>query len=631
MAKEMITSRELIKYFADEIKKRERSKLRGTIGNTPYAPVFVVCLGDSAIEIQAKVAETLFGLWPQFENEIKFCGITDIGEYIAPSQNGDAVKVGHEDVEGMVSAMFGLETHFESHQYLNVYYILDTTDFKSGKELDEWDARIKEFKRSFSSVANQEFLFVLLNEDLKTPHKEVAKIVRNYLSSYKGHDIEDTPFNSIDSLYILSDLRSDNIILENWDMCCRIISSVIAVSNSLQTHSIFAMEGGISTIGYAREDKPVRDIGQIVVHETIDRLFAMTSHDHISVDDDVLRRLGITGRGTVAIFDDYADEIELPDPKIFPRSTNEPLNVTSLAWPSFDKLTMGTWTAYLEEIVNEVSVVAKGGSKVKEFSSKIRKHIQSQFSLSECIDLSEHTSEIRSRISPRNAGNTEDVLSAARTNLKYALSSSEALKDIFINVILELGKEAAQIREVWENLLILKGKDFAVREPSLVTFYKAICDQYFNLHSSQLRNEVNSVKTVDDQTSLLQDTIKAIIESNSIFSASFDVELEKRMQAVGKSVDTKDFIKSRLSGKSVYVYLQVPFALSNPLQNYVLMDTTTTLKPELEKTLIDIKSGIAPAGIDEKYIYFNTGNKSAAETLKFYPIDNTQLISGGGD
>jgi hypothetical protein len=624
-----ITSQELIQYFSEEIQKRERNHRSGRVGNTPYAPVFIVYLGEAALKNHEKIQEALIQLWPQFENEIKFCGIADSGRYVLPSDEGIRTEVGNEDIEQMVSLQFGLETHFECHQYLNIYYILETTDFQTGEELYDWDTKIQEFRRMFSTIALQEFLFILLNEDLKVPHKAVAAKVRGILSGYQGNREDRTLLPSINSVYLLSNLRSDNRILETWDMCCRVVADVIVVSNSQQTHTGFAMESGVVTVGYAREDKPLRDIGQIVVHETIERLYSMTERERLTINDEVIQRLGITGRGTLRIFDEYADEIELPDPSIFPRCTNEDVDVEMMTWKEFDRLTMGSWTAYLASVTQEADSLAKDGYQVKEFTSKIRENIQSHFSLGECIDLSENTSEIRTKISPRNASGEEDVLTAARTSLKYFLSSSNTLKDVFIHVIEELGKEAEQVREVWEKLLISKSKDFAVHESSLITYYQSICDAYFTAHANGLRQSVNSVRTVEEQRKLLKDTLKGIIESNQIFGVAFDEELESRMQAVGKAVDAKNFIKSRLSGDSVHVYLQVPFALGTPRQCYVLMDTTTALRAELAKTLIDVESGYMSTGIDEKYVYFNTGNNSAAETLQFYTVESIQLMAEG--
>ena len=112
--------------------------------------------------------------------------------------------------------------------------------------------------------------------------------------------------------------------------------------------------------------------------------------------------------------------------------------------------------------------------------------------------------------------------------------------------------------------------------------------------------------------------VDAVIDSDEIFSASFEDELETRLNEDALPTDAKQYIRKKLTGSGVYTYLQTDFALGEPVESAILIKVGTPLYKNLNTNLPPTTT------------YYNTGSGSAAEALVIYQVSKENLVNGGG-
>ncbi len=608
-----MTSAELIRFFENRITEREQKGFASGTGNRPYAPVLVAYLGEAARR-HAALKQAVFRLWPQFCDEICFLALGGVeNKYSRPAEGDEGnIELAAGQVSGAITALFGAETHFEDPGCLNVWFVMQTDDFSHVADYDRWVDRIRQFRRKLCDIEAHAVLVVLLNEDFVGHHRSVAQEIRKRLGAYAAGDSSLLPVNSV---YLLSNRRSDNVILGSWDDCSHIIASIMAASNS---RDIRVGQGGkrrVYTVGYTREEKPLHSIGQVVVHRVIDALTDMMGADEPRMDSGVVSKLGITEQGTLRLLDDAADMIDLPGLEIFPRRDKSNRDVYALSGDSFDALTMGSWRAYLEALLENALQRARGDADT--LRRRFEKALESAFGVGELLSLYRRETSIRELLRPRKPSQSENVLSDARAYLRYRFSSDEALVAPFWQAIRYLGVEAEQAAAFWSELVESKQSDYTDVDDSVTEFYSHVCRQYFNRHSDSLREKAREAHTCSELRKLARDVICGVIESDGVFSAGYEEELKARMKYIDREPGVWSYIQSRLTGESVKVYLRPASALDAPQHSILLMNTETALKQALEQTLADGGS---------QYDYYNTGSGATAEALEIYAVSAAQLV-----
>lgn len=367
-----MTGDELVRFFENEIIRREQDG-SGT-GDRPYAPVLVAYLGDADRQ-HDELERAVFQLWPQFRRELRFLALgEDDRFYSLPAEGrGEKAELSAAELEAVVTSGFGTDTHFENHDYLNVCYVMQTDGFSDVADYDRWVYRLRRFQRRLCDIAVRTVLVVLLNEDYVGCHRAVAGSIRRRLGVYCGGEGSPLP---VDSVYLLSNRRSDNVILGSWDVCSHIIAAILAVSNSRDLR-VGQNEGRqVYTVGYAREEKPLREIARVVVRRVVGTLSDMMRMDDLRPDPDLLERLGITERATLRLLDAEADKLPLPALDIFPRRDAAKRDLPALSGDAFDKLTMGSWRSYLERLADALDaprrsiVLTDTGTALKRELSK---------------------------------------------------------------------------------------------------------------------------------------------------------------------------------------------------------------------------------------------------------------------
>lgn len=620
----------LIHHFEERLRQIDRQNLGDVTGKEPHFPQLVVYLGKDASNAHTAVSTNLLQIWPQYQDELKFLCIqnTDgITYFEIPVGGEQGVALSENGVREIASALFGTRMHFADRSKLLVYFILDTTSMQSLDDFLSWLPVLHTVKALLcpNSTDLLNMLCLLLNENL-TRQKTAAKI-RNYLSCfYTNEELRKT----VDNVLLLSNRRNDNAILEDWEIGYKIISATIALSNNEETRittNIFC--NSVLTASYAREEKPISQIGQVVVGNLLLSLAENAPHTDPKLMDDpkLAEKLGLTKNGTFTILDQYAQTnlyALLPSEEqleLFPRrDAIAQVQMSMLSANAFNEFTMGAWNQYLEEMLRAAREKLEMNSALRQkWGDAYRKFLADTFKKEEILYLADHIDDVAEIMSnTRLPSGDAQVLIAAREQLKYMLSSDETFIRIFVSALQQQGRIVSEFAQAWNSLLQSRRQVFGVRDANMSTFYERKIRNFMDRRGTEMLTAFAAIHNTQELIEFLQGTVEDIIDSDEVFSAAFEDELERRLNEDALPTDAKQYIRKKLTGSGVYTYLQTNFALGEPIVSSILIKIGTPLYKNLY-------SNLAPSTY-----YYNTGSSSAAEALVIYEVSRENLVNGEG-
>lgn len=623
-----LTIQNLIQHFEDRLRQIDRQNFGDIVGKEPQFPQLIIYLGADAASAHRAISSSLLQTWPQYQQELKFLSVQNnsglsFSELSCDNDQGRSIS--EDGVRELTSSLFGTKMHFRDRSKLLVYYVLDTTSFHDKNAFLAWMPVITAVKQMLCSDLTDllDMLIVLLNENLV--RQKVAAQIRNCLSTfYNGNEIR----NTVNNVMLLSNRRSDNAILEDWDVCYKIISATIALSNNSDANipsSIFC--NSVLTASYAREEKPISQIGQVVVRNLLGELADNISQSAPKLMDDPLLpgKLGLTNNGTFTMLDQYAESnlyALLPSEdqlELFPRRDDiTQSSMSMMSAKSFDDYTMGAWGQYLAGIARDAREKVAMNSGVRQsWSEEYRKLLIGSFNKEEILFLADHIDDVVNVMSKTRLPSQESkVLSAAKDQLKYMLSCDERLIQLFVDALQLQGQIAMDFTHAWSDLLKSRRKIFDVRDANMVTFYERKVRNYYDRHGAEIRAEFEKLHDTEELIKFLNGILEDIIDSDEVFSAAFEDELECRLSEDALPTDAKQYIRKKLTGNEVYTYLQTNFALGEPLVSSILLKIGTPLYKNLYNNL-------APTTY-----YYNTGSSNAAEALVIYEVSTENLVNG---
>lgn len=619
----------LIQHFQDKIRQIDRNNMGDVVGKEPQFPQLVVYLGSDAAKAHQAVSSNLFQTWPQYQFELKFLGVEKSGAgltYTEHTAEGDQpVSISEEGVQEMVSALFGTKMHFRDRSRLLVYYILDTTSFTGRADFLSWMPVINALKKLLCADATDlmDMLVLLLNENHS--RQKIAAQVRDSLGGfYSKNEVRE----AVSNVLLLSNRRSDKAILEDWNICYQILSAVIALSNNSDTQvttSIFC--NSVLTASYAREEKPIAQIGQVVVQNLLNQLADTIpqTDPKLLEEPDLPEKLGMTKQGTFSLLDAYAENslyglLPTEDQlEFFPRrDCSFQMYMSSMSARNFDDYTMGAWNQCLSEIAKTAQKKVAMNSAIRQsWSNEYRKLLISAFSKEEILYLVGHINDVTELMTRTREPSQESVvLEAAKDQLKYMLSSDETLVRVFVDALLEQGRYAEEFTQAWNNLLKSRRWIHDVRDSNISSFYERKVRNYCDRHGSEMCTTFTGMHDTVQLERFLQLALERIIDSDEIFSAAFEDELENRLNEDAQSADARQYIRKKLTGNDVYTYLQTNFALGEPVVSAILIKIGTRLYDNLHNNL------------SPTTYYYNTGCGNAAEALVIYEVSAVNLVNG---
>lgn len=622
-----LTIQDLIRHFENRLRRIDRQDLDDT-GREPQFPQIVIYLGGDAHSAHQAVSSNLLQIWPQYQSELKFLWVQEEGSKLSFSElSPEGSRALSEDgVQELASSLFGTRMHFRDRSKLLVYYILDTTAFLSKDDLLAWFPRMNRVKELMCAHSTDilDVLFLLLNENLS--RQKTAAQIRDHLSGfYQGNDVR----QAVGSVLLLSNRRSDNAILEDWSICYQILSAAIVLSNNADPRvaaSFFS--GSVMTASYAREEKPLPQIGQVVVKGLIDELSkAVPPRDIRPLDDPRLpEKLGVTKQGTLALLDEYAESCLfalLPSEEqleLFPRrDSSSQTSMAILPARAFNEYTMGAWEQYLGSIVRKAQEKLSMDSAVRAtWREAYRALLVENFSREELLYLAGRLQDVEDLLTaPKAPGQDAPVLSAAQEQLKYMLSSDREVVRIFLSALEEQGRAAQDFADMWNSLLRSMRRIHTVRDNNIATFYDRKVRHFYDRCGADICQEFADMHDTSELAQFLTGTLDRIVDSDEIFSSAFEDELENRLNEEALPTDAKQYIRKKLTGNEVFVYLQTNFALGEPLVSSILLKAGTPLHNNLYNNL------------PPTTYYYDTGSSTTAEALVIYEVTAENLVNGG--
>ncbi len=621
-----ITVPGLIHRFEDRVHQLERYQFGEPTGKEPYSPMIVSFLGQEAIEGYRDVATHLLNMWPSYQNEFLFLGVTEGAkgvEFTELRLVGTDVAVetiAAEEIGNRVSSLFGLKSHFQDRSRLFIFNVMDTTRFSSAADFEHWTCIMQTVRNSFidRSIDTLDMLIVLLNENIgerQTTSAKIKNVLYNNRAAYHF------------STLLLSNRRSDHTILEDWDSCYRVIANTIALTNNSETQIAGVLfEKGVYTAAYACEEKPVSKIGQTVIKKLIERLSkeSFGTSGNLFNDRQTLAKLGVSQDRTIELLDSYAEQNlfkMLPSAEqlqLFPRKQCQDYDdLSALSEKDFNLLTMNCWDSFLNQITERARENVQRDSNIRaNWKSLYSKKVSSEFSINDLIWLKDHIVDVRKNLSSARLPSQEvQVLSAAKSQLKYMLSSNVELISIFVETIQELGSEAEIFLKEWNELLRSGLSVHAIRDENITQFYNRKAQNFFDHNGTEISEAFRKITDAEALKAYLFGLIDRMIESDSVFSAPFEEELESRLQEEALPINAKQYIRQKLTGENVPVYYQAQFNVGTPIASCILIKIGTQLYSNLVNHLSNTT------------YYYDTGSGNSAEALNYYVVSSDNLVS----
>lgn len=618
---------DLIQYFDDKLRQIDRHRIGDNIGKEPQFPMVILFMGENGIGGFSEVYSHLVQFWPQYQNELVFLGIEnhtdEIECYDLSMNNAEVVrqKISLDNLGDRVLSLFGLKSHYQDRSKLFIYYILDTTRFTNVSDFKWWMETIKKVKTScgVDNVDLLDFLFLLLNENIGE-RRAVAIDIKNCLYEYLE--------KYVTAVMMLSNRRSDHVILEEWNIVYRMVSDIVALTNNCDTQiSGRVLTPGVFTASYEFEEKPTSQIGQVIIRELIEKLSNESFDPRIAItrDNSLDAKLGLSSEKTLNILDEYAQQALyklLPNEDkliLFPRrDTVEYDNLSFFSEREFNEITMNSWKCYLDQIVFQAQEHIRRDSSMRiRWKEEYSNTISNNFSIGELIWMKDHLDEIRNLLNDARRPNPEKkVLSAAKSQLRFLLSSNPSIMDIFVSEIEALGKNAESFLESWQKLLRSRLKLHSVRDENLKKFYEQKATLFFDYNGTSIKEQFSYVSNMEELKMFFEDIIDRIIDSDPVFSSAFEEELESRLNEESEQKNAKQYIRDILTGHKVPIYFQSNFHLGQPVVSAILLNVGTPLYRNLSNNL------------SPTTYYYNTGSSNAAEALNIYEVGKDNLIKG---
>ncbi len=623
------TMQRLIRHFEDRLQEIERYKHDNNgERKEPRFPMLVVCLGEDAMDGSREIAANLLRLWPQYRSELLFLGVRWTEDGLAyfrlESTDISPLPLAPDQVSNLLTGIFSTKSHFRDKNRFCMYYILNTTGFASDEEFDTWTKAICQVKHDLGvdTLDTLDMLILQLNEDFS--RRRSARRIRNRVAAFYT-----SPEKSFcRSIFLLSNKRNDNTLLEEWGICYRIIANVIALSNNTDgSVSSQLFERRVFTASYAYKGKPSQDIGQVIVEDLFDRMSNMieflrhsdAAATNLLSDKMLPSRLGLTKEETLTFLDEYVDNIlvpRMPKPEqleYFPRRDNRDHGLMcELSANEFNEITMNAWDCYLSQLASKAS----GGGWRETYAALLSKN----FFVDELIFLGTHLDAVRAILS--KAGSLYQkmkVLDAASAKLKAVLSSDPTVIDILVETVRSQSEQARAFVEARTQLFRSRENLFPVTDDTIRPFYTAQTRDYFDHNQEQLEAELRRIREIRELIRFLEGIIDKIIDSNSIFNAPFEQEFEARLCASDQPYDAKQYIRQQLTVDDVYTYLPMNFGLGEQLISAILLKTGTPLYENLRSNL------------DSTVYYYNTGYGNMAESIVIYKVNMENLVSNEGE
>lgn len=615
---------ELIRYFTERLRRQGEENICAFQGEGPMYPMTVVYLGEKSVEAHKDISRTLTQVWPPFQNEICYMAIrleeSGTGTFCRVEKARLGEPYTGDEFYQQISALFQTDRHYADYSKMEIFFILDAAGVESVENLAAWLNAASALVNQFQGAARLVMLGLLLDENLA--RMELATQIHNSLGAMLT-DGEKRLWNY--SAFLISNRRNDNQISRSED-CRRILADVMLLANSHDGQAAGVLfERNVKTAGFALVEKPSGDIAQVAVAALIRRmdLYRVKNSVRGLWEDEKLKlRLGFETDGTFSFLKEYVDAELAPllpkeeELELFPRKEAEEWGrLEKFSVKEFDEMTMGAWNCYLEQIAGEAERALENEAWKNRWKQEYNLFLKENFTADELIQLADNRKSVLQRIIPSggvNQGGT--VLSSALRFLDYRISANPVMLEFFLNILADQAEEAGGLIDAWKGLTQSLGGMFGVHDGNVTNFYEKQTQMFFDRNDHEIQQRFRHLKNADELWDFLTEIIDRMVGADKIYGAAFEDELKERLDMTGSPADVRRYIRSRLTGDRLHVYLHVGMALDMPVVSAVFLRLETGLHKSLKESL------------DSHIRYWDTGRRDAAEALDIYQVGPENLM-----
>lgn len=606
-------------------------------GKEPEFPMVVLLLGEDSIRGFSDISKNLLDIWPSYKEDLSFVGITKKGKQFLfhslkiGENDGLPESISEEELSEKVSKIFDIGSHFRNKDQLLLYHILDTTSFRELSEWEDWMQGL-EYVRTIlldNRLNAVEMCMVLLKENMGSRNLALSSQIKNAI--YEKYEKEEKELTNIRkreflSTLLISNRRSDNAILKDWELPYKIVANTIALTNNVDREVARVLfHPKVYTVGYALEKKPVREISQTITEALLQRF----AEEEFKVmpqflsEEQFKEKMALNAYGILPFVDAYVENrlaMLLPKSEelaLFPRRSAEayrPESFEGMSAGMFNQMTMGAWNCFLNGVLTKVKEEILNQSEREVWKREYLTIISKNFSQNEILGMVENIHAVKG-ILQNIPLPSEDlpVLLAAKEKMKYLLSSNPELINMFTAVLEELANEIKESQKTWRELLHSSQQIHSVQDGNLQRFYTKLVKEYFSHHYTEIADSWNQRARKDSWMQWIEKTLAELTRENPVFSAPFEEELESRLKENQNPIDVKNYISERLKEQSVPLYFPSIFSNGDPLVSCVMIRQGTPLHQSLQEHLRDT-------------YYYSIGNSNSAEALYFYAVSESNLL-----
>ena len=602
------------------------------LGEEPRYPMIICYMGEVSEDAYYDISSELYQLWPSFHEHILHVGI-DYKEddnalsYKLLSKEGSRA-VSETELLRSLNLLHDEDSGFESVDRINIYFIMNSSNVLT---LDEYLKQLglyRLIKERLKNITSKDMLFLLLSEGLD--RTSVSIKIKNHLAKY--YEEEDHNVYKMDSVFIISNKRSDGHIVRNFEKMYSIISYVIAQSNQkTDAHTVSMLySGGLKCVSFSRVSKPMDDMSLVIIQNFLRRL---REHNQRKPSTQLpgekrLRELaGISEEGVFKCIEDYIKshegEYELTEEflEYFPRKHMDTADISKLSYEEADELTMGTVSGYISSLVSKVlGMFATQGvpELVENYRNYINKSCKSKEELLELRDNIETLKRLTTGNSDRFIGNA-GIIDVVSKRLTYELSDNRSLREKLFQVIEDEAKKSQSFERSFEELVNALDEVRNVSDESVKAMYGNIAERYIYDNLESLNEEFRKLRSDEEFYIFAKRHIEEIVKSHAIFGLNFEDELRERLNKNDDPTYIDNWLYSRLTSiDEVPIYLKSSFGTFNPLGSVFSLRTDTRLSDYIKRLL---------TGTDKTTYYYNTRSNSYAIAMEIFKVERSNLIS----
>jgi hypothetical protein len=582
---------ELLSYFKEYMldMDKEASGLLGEAKAT-YPMLVVNLAANSDHEMGQALKEQLLKIWPAYKEKLLFLQVQGNAENpgFSRMETGEALSV--DSVHEMISGLFEESNFFKNYTRLLVFYLLDTTVMSGVVDLDAYLDLMKACSEVFSFPAQSSVLFLALNEKIGNEAQASqirTDLAQSYFETGKASAIAPCTYLVSNTNTVGSHMPKEHPYFN------RIFTDVILLADGPDGYvSSNILHGGLKTVGYTMQAKPVEDISKVAVSSLLKKISELqrlnktdsSQQFHGADTKNLLRRLGIQENGTFYMLENYLAQATkfLPTQEVvdsFPRRTSDDLDLYSLSARAIEEETFGAWGCYMESIVAKVEEeIVSGFQQEGSFQDVYLKYLKQEFLRSELIYMSKNPEEIRALLDEENyTHSSHTVIDSLKQELALGVFKNAGIKDEIVSTIIKAGKQAQEFMDNWNSMV--NTESVLIKEQSLIAFYDQKVQNYVDQNQDRIMKEFRVISDMPSLKAFLFNEIRLLIKSDSIFRAPFEEELIQRV-SVKDPAKALNMIAEALNGQNVKIWLASNGAsLDAPVQMALLLQDSTELYP----------------------------------------------------